>query len=116
MCAGASVSADVGRVSVVEADYRYETIPLPAHCIQWRGNNYRELVQFLMRFVGSPSSIGLQHSSGGMVRFRAWGDDQVVEPGDWVLVDERDPDDNSMIIDNDAFVNCMRKAVDDGRA
>lgn len=63
--------------------------------IEWTGDNFPEVSAFLVEHLGEecgPRSSRAEDVEAGivsdynMVQFEAWGDDQEVDPGHWIVV------------------------------
>lgn len=72
----------------------YTHRPWRAAAIKWRGDNFTAIEQFCRDYIGDPDDIGLRNERNeyNMVQFYAWGDDQEVDPGRWIVVDLDDPE------------------------
>lgn len=72
--------------------YRYQLVPWPVDAIQWTGENRDDIKAFLdylddpgVHFTADEES-GERFDNYNMVLFYAWGDDQEVDPGQWIVV------------------------------
>lgn len=78
--------------------------PWKVAAILWTGENFAEVERFARDWIGDLDDIGLRNERDeyNMVQFYAWGDDQDVDPGRWIVV-HRDSEDAGEIMYPDDF-------------
>jgi hypothetical protein len=76
----------------------YTHRPWRVAAIEWTGDNFADVEQFVRDYIGDPNEIGLRNEPDeyvrrdgaivtfNMIRFYAWGDDQEVDPGKVIVV------------------------------
>lgn len=92
----------------------YTHRPWKVAAVQWTGDNFDKIAEFAREYIGDPDEIGLRNEpwsetiggrtfSSNAVQFYAWGDDQEVDPGWWIVVDVDTDDRNGSTMDEDDF-------------
>lgn len=79
-------------------DTTYRRIAYRADAIQWTGDNYADVRQFLLDNGIDDDCIcaDADWDEFRVFQFYAWNDDQEVDPGRWIVIDtdSRIPEDN----------------------
>lgn len=70
---------------MVTSHYLYERKPRRVWAIQWTGRNWPAVQQFLADIVGEDCGPRLEDDGDNVVQFYAWGDDQEVDVGRWIV-------------------------------
>jgi hypothetical protein len=93
-------------------DYTYTR---KVRAAQWTGENLQEMQELLEGVVESPDYVYAEYIEalfgyGGynMLKFEAWGDDQEVDPGQWVVV--YDQGDDGEVMPEELFDSMYRKS------
>lgn len=80
--------------------------------IEWTGTNFPEVETFLKEWIGGDcvarnepdrEEINGKVYESNIVQFEAWGDDQEVDPGYWIVVYPDDPDGDGEIMLGEQF-------------
>ena len=64
----------------------YTHRPWKVAAILWAGTNFPDVEQFLTANVGENCEPRNESGEYNTVQFYAWGDDQEVDPGRWIVV------------------------------